>query len=124
MFNTPNMKTPMCVRACMYVCVCVCVCVFNIFSDWLLLVTNYFKVNESHYTALPVISESESFSQLTLSLFIFFQYFLSSFCQYLSFLDIVLVGFAIILSFLNIFSIDFSRWKSVGLPHIAYIVIH
>ena len=22
------------------------------------------------------------------------------------------------------FSIDFSRWRSVGLPHIAYVVIH
>ena len=29
-----------------------------------------------------------------------------------------------ILSFLDIFSIDFAQWKSVGLPHIAYIVIH
>ena len=67
MFNMSNMKTPM--------CVCACVCVFNIFSDWFLLVMNYFKVNESHYVTLPVISESENFSQLTLSLFIFFNIF-------------------------------------------------
>ena len=26
--------------------------------------------------------------------------------------------------FLIFFSIDFARWKSVGLSHIAYIVIH
>ena len=28
------------------------------------------------------------------------------------------------LSFLNIFSIDFTRWKIVGTPHIPYILIH
>ena len=29
-----------------------------------------------------------------------------------------------LITFLNIFLIDFARWKSVELPHIAYIVIH
>ena len=56
------------------------------------------KNNESqvfHY--LWSANLSKSFSQMIMSIFIFSQYF---------------------------FSIDFSGWESVGLPHIAYIVIH
>ena len=54
-------------------------------------------MNESRYIALYVVR----------GLIITFLYWL---CQYLS--------------FLNIFSIDFHRWKGVMLPDIAYIVIH
>ena len=57
-----------------------------------------FKVNESRYIALFVFKDlSKSFSQLIVSIFTFSQYF---------------------------FSTDFAQWKSVGLPHIAYIVIN
>ena len=34
------------------------------------------------------------------------------------------IAFANIYVFSIFFSIDFARWKSVDLPHIAYIVIH
>ena len=53
---------------------------------------------------------SKSFSQLIAPIFSFLNIFFNSFCQYLS--------------ILNIFSIDFARWESMGLPQIAYIVIH
>ena len=57
-----------------------------------------FKVNEPQNIALFVVSEFiKKLSQLIVSIFILSQYF---------------------------FSIDFARWKSVGLHHIAYIVIH
>ena len=57
-----------------------------------------FKVNESQNIALFVVSESiKKLSQLIVSIFILSQYF---------------------------FSIDFARWKSVGLHYIAHIVIH
>ena len=55
------------------------------------------NINESQYLASFVISGSK-------------QAFLNLLCQYLS--------------FFNTFSTDFARWKSVGLPHVVYIVIH
>ena len=34
-----------------------------------------------------------------------------------------LIDYVNIYLFCNIFSIDFARWKSVGLPYVAYIMI-
>ena len=59
-----------------------------------------FKINESQYIASFVVGGSmkKLFYQLIMSMIIFSQYFF--------------------------FSIDIALWKSVGLPRIAYIVIH
>ena len=34
------------------------------------------------------------------------------------------ISYKMLQIFFNIFSLDFARWKSVGLPHITYIVIN
>ena len=57
-----------------------------------------FKINESRYIALFVVSES-----LT---------------------NLLSIDYANIDLFSIFFSINFARWKSVGLSHIAYIVIY
>ena len=60
--------------------------------------TNTVKINESLYIALFVVSQS---------------------IKKLFSIDYVKIYLFSIFS-----SIDFAMWKSVGLPHIAYIVIH
>ena len=69
------------------------------------------KVNESRYIALFVVSGSikKTFS-IDFAIIYFFSIFFSK-------------AFANIYIFLIFFSIDFARWKSGGLPHIAYIMI-
>ena len=74
----------------------------NDFRDskvFLQYVHHLLRINEARYIALFMVSGSiKNFSQFIVSIFIFSQYF---------------------------FSIDFARWKSVGLPHVACIfVIH
>ena len=73
---------------------------------------DFLKVNESRYTVLVVVSGSIkklfSIDFVNISLFsIFFS-----------------IAFVNIYLFSIFFSTDFDRWKSVGLPRIAYIVIH
>ena len=61
----------------------------------------------------------------SLSRSIFFKIYLFSFnIMYLCSFDIFFNSFCQYLSFLNIFSTEFARWKSVRLPHITFIVIH
>ena len=64
---------------------------------------------------------SKIFSQLTLSMFIFFNTFFNRFCaEEKTFLN----RLCQYLSFFSIFEKDFVRWKNLGLPYMAYIVIH
>ena len=74
--------------------------------------THSVKVNESRYIALFVVSGSIK----KLSLIDFVNAYFSSI-----FFSIVFAKFYIFLIF---FSKEFAPRKSVGLPHIAYIVIH
>ena len=82
------------------------------------------KVNESRYIALFVVSGS--IKKLVLIDFvntylfsIFFSIvFVNIYLFSIFFQDFLPYNFSIF------FSKEFARWKSVGLPHIAYIVIH
>ena len=82
-----------------------------------------FKVNQSRYIALFVFSGSikKLFTTVCVNIFIFSQY-----CFQLIFSDEKTFSQLIvsIFTFLHFFSTDFGRWKNVGLPQIAHIVIH
>ena len=67
------------------------------------------EVNEPRYIVLFVVSESIKKLLLIECVKIYFS-------QSIAFGNIYL--------FSILFSIDFAQWKSVILPHIAYIVIH
>ena len=74
------------------------------------------KVNESRYIALFVFSKSikKLFSIDCVNIYHLLIFFSIDFA--INYIDIDL--------FSIFFSIDFARWKSAGLPHIAYIIIH
>ena len=63
---------------------------------------------------------SKSFSLLIVSIFVFSRYFFNRFC---SLKKVFCNWLCQYWSFFNIFLIHFARWKRLGLPHIAYIMI-
>ena len=83
-------------------------------------VNNMYSASHGILHYLCSVDVSKSFSQLILSIFIFSQYFFTGFYP----VEKAFLNRVNIYLFSIFFLIDFAQLKNLGLPNIAYIVIH